>query len=338
MNMKTLRRVLLVAAQILIGVCVILYGGARYLTSMPEMSYEGMLPPITEGEKELADRLRRHVEAIARTERNLAHPDELEKAARYIETTLEKAGLAPKQQVFTVDGKTVRNIEVTIDGRGGGASPEVLVIGAHYDSDPDSPGANDNASGTAALLELAPRLLATQGQASRQIRLVFFPNGERPHFQTDAMGSRRYVQALAERKERVAAMLALDSIGYYSNAAHSQSHALVMNLVLPSRGDFIAFLARHSSYALLREAVGSFRRSTQFPSIGAAGPGFHPAVNDSDHWAFAEHGVPALVVTDTGPYRNPHDRKPTDTPDTIDYERMARVVKGLEPVIRAVAR
>lgn len=338
MNAMKLRRVLIVAAQILVVLCVVLYGGARYLISMPEVSYEGMLPPIAQDEKELAGRLKRHVEILAGKERNLAHPDGLENAARYIEATLEKAGLAPKAQAFTVEGKPVRNIEATIHGRGSEASPEVLVIGAHYDSAPGSPGADDNASGTAALLELAPWLAALKGQFGKQIRLVFFANGEPPHFQTGTMGSLRYAQDLAQRRERVIAMLALDSIGYYSDAPDSQSHALIMNFLLPSQGDFIAFLARHSSISLLREAVGTFRRYTQFPSIGVAGPGFHAGVNSSDHWAFAEQGYPALMITDTGSYRNPHHGKAADKPETLGYERMARMVKGLEPIIRVVAR
>jgi Zn-dependent M28 family amino/carboxypeptidase len=213
-----------------------------------------------------------------------------------------------------------------------------VIVGAHYDTAPGSPGANSNASGTAALLELAPRLAALKGQSAKQIRLVFFANGEPPHLKTSAMGSFRYAQDLATRKEPVAAMLSLDSVGYYSNEPHSQSHAFIMNFLLPSRGDFIAFLARHSSYSLLREAVRAFRLTTKFPSIGVAGPSFHPGVNASDHWAFAEHGYPALVITDTGHYRSPHHRLATDTADKLDYERLARVVKGVDQVIRALAK
>ncbi len=333
-----LRRILIISAQIVVALVVVTYGGARYLTSMPGVSYEGVLPPLAPDEKDLAEKLRTHVEAIAAKERNLDHYDALEDAARYIETTLGQFGLTTKSQVFTVDGKSVRNIEVTIEPQKPSASRETVIVGAHYDSALGSPGADSNASGAAALLGLAPRLAGLKDKIAKQVRLVFFVNGEPPRFKTSAMGSLRYVQDLVARKERVAAMLSLDSLGYYSTEPHSQRHAFIMSFLLPSRGDFVAFLARHSSYSLTREAVGAFRKNTQFPSIGVVGPNFHPDLNASDNWAFDEQGYPALMITDTGHFRYPHFRLPTDTPEKLDYDRLALVVKGIAHVVIAVAQ
>jgi Zn-dependent M28 family amino/carboxypeptidase len=332
------RRIVILGAQILVALLVVTYGGARYLTSMPGTSYEGALPPLAPDEKELSAKLRTHVETIAARERNLAHYDALEDTARYIEATLRQYGLPIKSHPFTVDGKTVRNIEATIAPQSASEPREIVVIGAHYDSAPGSPGADSNASGVAALLELAPKLAGWKDGVTKEVRLVFFVNGEAPYFKTPAMGSLRYAQELSAGKARVAAMLSLDSVGYYSTAPHSQRHAFIMNFLLPSRGDFIAFLARHSSYSLIREAVGAFRNNTQFPSIGVMGPDFHPDLNASDQWAFAEKGYPALVITDTGRFRYPHFRLPTDTPDKLDYDRLALVAKGIVHIAVTAAR
>src|SRR5262249_3166507 len=158
--------------------------------------------------------LKRHIATIAAREHSVAHYGELEKVARYIEATLASLGYAVGRQEFSADGQAVRNIDVTIEPATANSDPEVIVVGAHYDS---APGANDNASGAAAVIELARLLRDLNGSAGKRIRLALFVNEEPPYFRTEAMGSLHYARALARRNERVVAMYSLETIGFYSS-------------------------------------------------------------------------------------------------------------------------
>jgi Zn-dependent M28 family amino/carboxypeptidase len=297
-----------------------------------------MLPPLTAEEAALAASLERHVGRIGTREHNVAHYDELEKVARYIEATLRALGYAVGRQEYVADGKLVRNIDVVIEPAASIRDPEVIVVGAHYDSARGTPGANDNASGASAVIELARLLQDLAGVSGKRIRLVLFVNEEPPYFRTEAMGSLRYARALAERKERVVAMYSLETIGFYSSEPGSQLYPAPFGLMFPDRGDFIAFVGLLGSRALLQQTMRSFRSHTRFPSIGGVAPGAIPGIGWSDHWAFAQQGFQAVMVTDTALFRYPHYHRPTDTPDKVDTERLARLVKGIERVIRDLVR
>jgi Zn-dependent M28 family amino/carboxypeptidase len=330
-------RSLLILAAIVLFVVALGYGVLRYMTSMPGVSHRGPLPPLTDEEAALAAALRRHIATIAAREHNLAHYDELENVARYIETTLHSFGYAAGQQVFTVAGQHVRNIDATIEPAAGTEDPDVIVVGAHYDSVRGSPGANDNATGAAAVIELARALADLQGKSNKRIRLVLFVNEEPPYFKTEDMGSLHYARALAERKERVIAMYSLETLGHYANEPGSQRYPFPFSLVYPDRANFVAFIGLISARPLLHRTLRSFRAHTRFPTIGGVGPSSVPGLDWSDHWAFARHGFPALMVTDTALFRYPHYHLPSDTPDKVDVEKLARIVKGLERVIREFA-
>src|SRR5215471_3564899 len=314
------------------------YGALHYMTAVPGKPHRGPLPPLTTDETALAQALARHIATIAAREHNVAHYEELEKVARYIETTLASFAYVVGRQKFLTDGKPVRNIEVAVEPAGGGADPEVIVIGAHYDSVFRSPGANDNASGAAAVIELARLLRDLDGVGRTRIRFVLFVNEEPPYFRTEAMGSLNYARALARRNERVAAMYSLETIGFYSSEPGSQVYPAPFGLIFPDRGDFVAFVGMLGSRALVWKTVRSFRSHTAFPSIGGVAPGFIPGIGWSDHWAFAEHGFQAVMITDTAPFRYPHYHRSSDMPDKVDAESLARVVKGIERVIRDFSR
>ncbi len=312
------------------------YGALLYMTGVPGEPHRGPLPPLTDEEAALAASLKRHVATIAAREHNVEHHDELEEVARYIEATLKSFGYAIGVQTFVVDGKAVRNIDAVIAAQA--PAPEVIVVGAHYDSAPGTPGANDNGSGTAAVLELARLLRDLDGKTGKRIRLVLFVNEEPPYFGTEDMGSVRYAGWLAAERERVVAMYSLETIGFYAHTPASQRYPAPFGFLFPDRGDFVAFVGMLGSRPLLRRTVRSFRSHTAFPSIGGVAPSSIPGIAWSDHWAFAEQGFQAVMITDTAPFRYPHYHRPTDTPDKVDVESLARVVKGIERVIRDLAR
>jgi hypothetical protein len=327
-------RSILVLAVVALVVFAIGYGALRYMTSVPGEPHRGPLPPLTAEEAALAAALKRHIETIAAREHNLVHYDELEKVARYIETTLESYGYAVGRQSFAVHGRPVRNIDATIEPATERSDPDVVVVGAHYDSVSGSPGANDNATGVAAVLELARLLADRNGRSGRRIRLVLFVNEEPPYFRTEAMGSLQYARALAARKERVVAMYSLETLGFYSSEPGSQRYPAPFGMMFPDRADFVAFVGLMNSRPLLQQTMRSFRDHTAVPTIGGIAPGFVPGIDWSDHWAFARHGFQAVMITDTALFRYPHYHRPTDTPDKVDVEKLARVVKGIERVIR----
>ncbi|MGH8674966.1 MAG: M20/M25/M40 family metallo-hydrolase [Burkholderiales bacterium] len=301
-----------------------------YMIVVPGPSHRGALTSLTAEETTLRDRLKKHVAAVATVEHNTRTPERLEAAARYIEAELVALGYAVRRQAFDSGDGMVRNLEATLIGREAGS----IVIGAHYDSVPGAPGANDNGSGTAALLELAR--LFRGWQPKHTLRFAFFVNEEPPYFKGPAMGSKVYADELLARGERVAAMFSLETIGYYSERAGSQRYPFPLSLFYPERGDFLAFVANLASRALLHQTIGAFRTAIRFPSEGVAAPAFVPGIDWSDQWSFWRHGVPALMITDTAPYRYPHYHLPSDTPDKVDYDRLARVTAGLERMFRSL--
>ena len=301
-----------------------------YMVVVPGASYKGPLKPLTGEELQIADHLRRHVTAIASREHNVFRPEALETSARHIEQSFAGIGYTVEAQRFQSGPVEVRNIEVEV--KGGAQAAEIVIVGAHYDSVAGAVGANDNGSGVAALLELARRFHG--GRPERTLRFVAFVNEEPPFYHSDAMGSRQYSRRSRERGERIVAMFSLETIGYYSDRPGSQRYPFPLSLFYPSTADFIAFVSNLASRPLLHEAVTGFRRHAGIPSEAVAAPAVIPGVDWSDHWSFWEEGWPALMVTDTAFYRYPHYHTLQDTPDKVDYERLARVVTGLHGMLR----
>jgi len=311
-------------------------GAGGFMTIMPGRSYKGPLPPLTKEEHVLAQRLRRHVEVLASEigERNMQHYRELQQAATYISSELRAEGYPVREEAYRIADREIVNVEAEL--KGAVHPEEIVVVGAHYDSVTGAPGANDNASGVAALLELA-RLLRG-AKPARTVRLVAFANEEPPWFLGDEMGSQLYAREAKKRGEKIVAMLSLETIGYYADAPGSQHYPPPFQSFYPDTGNFIGFVSNLKSYKLLRRVIGTFRRTTRFPSEGLAAPASVPGVSWSDHWSFWQEGYPALMVTDTAPYRYPFYHELGDTPDKLDYQRMARVTTGIERVVRDLAR
>lgn len=329
-----MRRILfsvLVLSGVLAGVSILVWW---FMIRMPGHSTSAPAA-LSPEEKTLRAELVADVQKIAGDlgERNVPHYPALNAAADFIEQSLAGAGLQPRRDSYDVQGKACHNIEVEIRG----ACPEILLVGAHYDSVFGSPGANDNGSGVAALLALARRFA---GQPTgRTLRFVAFVNEEPPYFQTPQMGSLVYAQRCRARRDPIEAMISLETIGYFSDAPKSQVYpAPGLGAFYPTTGNFIGFVGNVPSRALVRRAMKIFRAEAKLPSEGAALPAVIPGIGWSDQWAFWQNGYPGIMVTDTAPFRYPHYHAATDTPDKLDYDRFALVVSGMQKVIADLAR
>jgi Zn-dependent M28 family amino/carboxypeptidase len=304
---------------------------------MPGKSYHGPLPSADDSLLDLASELRSDAVQLSEVigERNVRHrPRELQQAAEYIENEFTHAGYEVRHQEYDVDGTTCVNLDVEITGT---VSPdEIIVIGAHYDSVANCPAANDNGSGIAAVLSLARAF--SNSIPDRTLRFVAFVNEEEPYAHTEKMGSWVYAHRCRERNEKVTAMLSLETIGCYSDSPGSQKYPPMMKHFYPSAGDFIAFVGNTRHGRLVRQVVRSFRKNEKFPSQGGALPEAMSDIGRSDHWPFWQEGYPALMVTDTAPFRYEHYHTPEDTVDKLDFEKMARVVRGLRSVVDDLAR
>lgn len=313
-----------------------LMAGLMYIIGMPGKSYSGPFQPLSEDEIDLRNRLKVHISRLADHigERNIWRYAELAAAADYIQKTFKQLGYLPDIQAYQSEGRRVKNLAA--EHAGTSVPQEIVVVGAHYDSVVGSPGANDNGSGVAAMLELA-RLLKEQ-KLDRSVRFVAFVNEESPFYYTEEMGSRVYAARARDQGEQITAMLSLETIGYYSDEPGSQHYPFPFSYFYPDTANFIGFVGNLSSRKLVRQALGAFRRHTAFPSEGVAAPGWITGIGWSDHWSFWRAGYPAIMITDTALFRYAHYHSPMDTPDKIDYARTARVVKGLSHVITVLAK
>ena len=316
---------------LIILLSVIFYGPYE----MPEKSYTGHFLPLSEKEKTISSSLHDHVDELAGKigERNIRLPSKLHSAAAYIEKTWLEQDYTVRHQKYDARGVESVNLEIVLPGTS--LADEIILIGAHYDSVPGCPGANDNGSGVAALLEIS-RLLGSR-KFARTIRLVAFTNEEPPFFLRRDMGSKVYASRARQRKENIVAMLSLETMGYYSEAPFSQSYPFPFSFFYPHTANFIGFVGNLGSRHLVKQSLGAFRRHTKFPSEGTAAPGWITGIGWSDHWSFWREGYRAIMVTDTALFRYEHYHTPEDTPDKIDYNRLARVTNGLEKVVIELA-
>ncbi len=285
----------------------------------------------------LADRLTSHVTVLSEEigERNAIRYRALERAAQYIDETFRGMGYAPESQFYELEGRPYRNIYVTLPGAL--APQEFVIVGAHYDTVPGTPGADDNASGVAGLLELA-RFFAgmTQGKT---IRFIAFTNEEPPYFRSRKMGSRVYARAARERGEKITAMLCLEMIGYFSDEKGSQSYPLpLMGLAYPDAANFIAVVGDLRSRGLVKRVAQGLKSQSRVGVESLATFTFVPGIDFSDHYSFYKEGYRAVMITDTAFYRNTHYHMASDRAGTLDYGAMAHVVEGLRHSVLDLAK
>ncbi len=291
----------------------------------------------------LSNKLSAHVNRLALGigPRHFARRAAYNRAAAYIDAILHKAGYTPRREVFQVTepplltqlrtdpqerdllkDQDYQNVVATKEGE----RDEIIVVGAHYDTVVGSPGADDNASGVAVLLELA-RLLQSI-KLSRTIVFVAFANEEPPFFRTSAMGSARFLK-LKDRREKTVFMFSLEMLGYYSDAPHSQSYPPLLRFFYPDRANFIAVVGNLASRTLVNTVAQGIREIGTIPLESLVAPQIVPGIDLSDQRNFWKAGIPAVMITDTAYNRNPHYHTPGDLPATLDYEKASEVTKGL---------
>jgi Zn-dependent M28 family amino/carboxypeptidase len=241
--------------------------------------------------------------------------------------------VASTNQGFNVIGKKARNIIASLPGSD--RSSAVIIVGAHYDSVFDCPAANDNGSGIACLIELAREL--AHKKFAKTIRFVAFTNEEPPFFRTPDMGSRRYVKLCADRKDKIVAMLSLETMGYYSDKPGSQRAPKQLQASCPTVGNFIAIVGNTKSAPLVANCAKYFRKASSFPCVEIAAPDSVPGLDFSDQQGFWQYGYPAIMVTDTAFLRYPYYHTNKDTPDRVNYEKLAQVSQGLVNAVKELA-
>jgi Zn-dependent M28 family amino/carboxypeptidase len=282
---------------------------------------------MTQQAKTLEQRLRRHVYRLADEigEHNVYHPEALHAAERYILQSFEAEGYEVTRQEYRVKDVTAANLEV--DCPGTKYPEEIILVGAHYDSVIGSPGANDNGSGVAALLELS-RMFRTAAP-ERTVRLVAFVNEEPPFFLSPQQGSMVYSKMVRRRGDNIRLMISLETVGYYRDTPGSQHYPPLLRRFYPSTANFIAFVSNLRSRRIMRRFARAFREVSDFPLEHLATFSLVPGVAWSDHLSFWWRGYRAMMVTDTAFYRYPYYHTAGDTAEKLDYEKLAMLTESL---------
>ncbi len=303
-----------------IGVAVVILAIWLYLAQPSFSSSEEIKIPVD------IPRLKHVVQklSIDLHPRSFRHSTNLNACADYIQSELEAAGGRIEIQNFEVSGSVFKNVRAFFGPEDGPRT----IIGAHYDSHDHTPGADDNASGIAGLIELA--YLFGNKPPPIGIELVAYCLEEPPFFATKKMGSYIHAQAVAGEAKEIRGMLALETIGYFSDEFGSQDYpALLFKFIYPNRGNFVAVVGRIDQKPFISEVKIGMKGATDVPVYSIAAPTQVPGVDFSDHRNYWEFGYNAVMITDTAFYRNKEYHQAGDTWERLDYERMGKVIQAV---------
>jgi len=279
--------------------------------------------------------LREHVDFLADPAHPRGHDNlaGLERTAQYIADNLEASGGRVAVQTFVVLDQEYKNVRALF----GPTSKERIVVGAHYDTAEGLPGADDNASGVAALLGIAE--IFRQYPPLAEVELVGYSLEEPPYFRTEWMGSRKHVEALKTETVNVKVMISLEMLGYYTDSPDSQEFPLsLMKLLYPSKGNFIGVVGRFADFSISQRVCSGMASSGNLPVYRLNAPASLTGVDFSDHLNYWNADINAVMITDTAFYRNPNYHEPTDLPDTLDYERLREVTIQVYGAIEALTQ
>ena len=277
------------------------------------------------------DRLSSHVTTLSETfhPRNWMHEANLNDCADYIADHFRKAGAVVQFQPVEARSRHYRNVIA----RFGVGQESKLIVGAHYDAYEDTPGADDNASGVVALIELG--YLLGRNPPDREIELVAYVLEEPPFFRTPLMGSAVHAASIAAEKDKIIGVIVLEMVGYFRDARGSQSYpSLLFKLVYPARGNFIAVVGRWDQGPWIKRVKAGMKGTTDLPVYSVRAPALVPGIDYSDHLNYWPLGLHALMITDTAFYRNRAYHGKGDTADRLDYQRMAKVVIAVFEALR----
>jgi len=282
----------------------------------------------------LESRLRGHVNTLCKIgPRGLFAQERLHAATHYLCIQLNEMGYTVGLEPVECPDGLSHNVIAEFPGS---ETPKnVWLAGAHYDTVATTPGADDNASGVAVLLEIAREFAERQGKET--LRFVFFSNEEMPYFTTESQGAMVHASGCKARGEQIKLMLALEMLGYYSNQPGSQRYPQGLGDCTKDSGDFVAFIAAKAHATVMEKVVVRFQSTTQVPTQSHTVQTWSPDLVRSDHYAFVLNHFPALLVTDTADFRNPNYHSENDTPDTLDYWAMAGVTTGLVEALAELA-
>ncbi len=285
-----------------------------------------------------AARLEGHVRTLSEDfiPRDASHIGNTKRTADYIERQFHSLGAGTvSDQWYSIGQRRYRNVSLLL-GSNDPAIPRIIV-GAHYDAYGHDPGADDNASGVAGMIELA-RLFAAD-PIETPIEFVGYPNEEPPYFATHDMGSSRHAVAMKKEGRNCRYMIALEMIGYFDDRRGTQDYPLgLLHLYYPSRGNYITVVGNLQERSLIRRFKQGMRGTTPLPVHSISGPAAIPGLDFSDHRNYWREGYPAIMITDTAFYRNKHYHTPEDTADRLDFSRMAMVVVGVYEAIRKLEK
>ena len=304
-----------------------------FSSSAPGESFAGRLAPLSSDEEESAGHISATCEALVQ-DIGPRGANSLTEIESFLQRELRHMRMDMTEIPLDSAGQAGKAYEVMLPG--GSLGRETIVLGAHLDSPANSPGADDNASGCAVLMEVL-RLLANGG-CDRTIRVVFWTGGAAPLAGTDKSTAWAYALRLRARHEKVAAVLCFDALGVYADAAGTESVPFPFSFSFPDRGDFVAFVGDWGTRGVMEHAVEQFRSVAHFPSEAMSIPSAFDFVSLSDDGAFRELGYPALRVTDTAGWRNPAIGTGSDVLPLLDYDRMARIARGMTGTVINLAK
>jgi len=265
--------------------------------------------------------------------RNESHINRLNECAEYIFKEFEKASNHVEYQKYLADEKEYKNVICSFGPREG----ERIIVGAHYDACGEQPGADDNASGVAGLLEIARLLKEKNNTLKYRVDLVAYTLEEPPYFRTEFMGSAVHAKMLHDNKIKVKQMICLEMIGYFSDEPKSQNYPIgLMKLFYPTTANYISVVGKMGQGKLIRKTKKTIRANSKIKVCSVNAPKFIPGIDYSDHLWYWKYGYKAVMITDTSFYRNNNYHQKTDTLETLNIDKMAEVIKGIFNVIVSV--